>query len=62
MRKVFNVTADCKPTEHYMVDLERRLLKIKVLVDEGKYFTINRARQYGKTKTLRALARFLLEE
>ena len=62
MRKVFNVTADCKPTEHYMVDLERRLLKIKVLVDEGKYFTINRARQYGKTTTLRALARFLQEE
>lgn len=25
------------------------------MVDAGKYFTINRARQYGKTTTLQAL-------
>ena len=59
MAKVFNVTADCKPAVHYMVDIEKRLKEIKVLVDSGKYFTINRARQYGKTTTLRALGRYL---
>lgn len=59
MAKVFNVTADCKPAVYYMVNIEKRLKEIKVLVDSGKYFTINRARQYGKTTTLRALGRYL---
>ena len=62
MAKTFNVTADCKPDEHYMVNLDRRLLEIKKLIDAGKYFTINRARQYGKTTTLRALNRYLQKE
>ena len=51
MGKVFNVSADCKP--------DGRLSKIKEMVDRGDYFTINRARQYGKTTTLKALARYL---
>ena len=59
MAKVFNVTADCKPGEHYMVNLSGRLEQIRELVDAGKYFTINRARQYGKTTILRALYRYL---
>ena len=59
MPKVFNTTAVCIPEEHYMVDISGRLEKIKSLVDAGKYFTINRARQYGKTTTLRALYRYL---
>lgn len=62
MAKVFNITADCKPAEHYMVNLDRRLKEIKELVDAGSYFTINRARQYGKTTVLRALNRYLQEE
>ncbi|MDE7015594.1 MAG: 9-O-acetyl-N-acetylneuraminate esterase, partial [Kineothrix sp.] len=62
MVKSFNITADCKPEIHYMVDIENRLIEIKSLVDAGKYFTINRARQYGKTTTLRALNRFLQNE
>ena len=45
-----------------MVNINGRLQQIKVLVDEGKYFTINRARQYGKTTTLRALAEMLRDE
>lgn len=48
MAKIFNVTADCKPNMHYMVDITKKLAKIKKLVDTGCYFTINRARQYGK--------------
>lgn len=62
MTKTFNVIADCKPDIHYMVSLDQRLLEIKKLVDSGKYFTINRARQYGKTTTIRALARYLQDE
>ncbi len=62
MSKVFNTTAVCIPEEHYMVDLSGRLEEIKSLVDAGKYFTINRARQYGKTTTLRALYRYLQNE
>jgi hypothetical protein len=42
-----------------MVDLTDRLKAIKELVDAGKYFTINRARQYGKTTTLTALKEYL---
>ncbi|MCD8021721.1 MAG: AAA-like domain-containing protein [Lachnospiraceae bacterium] len=62
MAKVFNVNGPCRPQKHYMVDLESRLIAIKKMVDDGEYFTINRARQYGKTTTLRALAQFLRKE
>ena len=60
--KKFNTTAVCIPSKHYMVDLTDRVKEIKELVDEGKYFTINRARQYGKTTTLKALQKSLSEE
>lgn len=62
MAKKFNVTADCKPGLHYMVKLDSRLAAIRELVDGGAYFTINRARQYGKTTILRALSRYLQGE
>lgn len=62
MSKTFNVTADCKPDLHYMVDLRSRLAEIKGYVDRGEYFTIHRARQYGKTTTLRALKEYLKDE
>lgn len=55
MPRVFNTTAVCIPEKHYMVNLDSRLREIRQLVDEGKYFTINRARQYGKTTLLMAL-------
>jgi len=57
--KQFNTTAVCIPSKHYMVDLSERVKEIKKLVDDGKYFTINRARQYGKTTTLSALKQVL---
>lgn len=59
MGKIFNISADCKANRHYMVDIGQRLIEIKKMVDRGDYFTINRARQYGKTTTLRALSCFL---
>ena len=48
-QRSFNTTGICNPDEHYMVDLNERLAQIRVLVDEGKYFNISRAHQYGKT-------------
>lgn len=57
--KEFNTTAVCIPSKHYMVDLSERVAQIRDLVDAGKYLTINRARQYGKTTTLNALDRSL---
>ena len=62
MGRVFNTTGVCIPEKHYMVDINGRLQQIRELVDAGKYFTINRARQYGKTTTLRALAEILRDE
>ena len=55
----FNTTGGCNPSDHYMVDISERLKEIKALVDEGKYFCINRARQYGKTTTIQALTEYL---
>ena len=60
--RVFNTTGICDPAEHYMVDLTQRLFEVRKLVDEGKYFTINRARQFGKTTTLHALAEYLSQD
>ncbi len=59
--KSFNTTAVCIPSKHYMVDLSERVNEIKKLVDDGRYFTINRARQYGKTTTLTALTGVLVD-
>ncbi|MCC8044934.1 MAG: ATP-binding protein [Clostridiales bacterium] len=62
MGRVFNVTGACSPARHYMVDFEPRLVQIKSMIAAGDYFSINRARQYGKTTTLRALAEYLKDE
>ena len=62
MGRIFNVSAACKPELHYMVNMEEPLKQIKIMVDQGLYFTINRARQYGKTTILHALEQFLKEE
>ncbi len=61
-KKSFNTTVVCVPEKHYMVDISDKVEKIKKLVDDGKYFTINRARQYGKTTVLTALRRVLQDE
>ena len=59
MKKYFNVNGVCRQNMHYMVDLTPKLKEIKSMIDARQYFTINRARQYGKTTTLRALADYL---
>ena len=55
--KKFNITGPCVPGEHYAVDISGKISQIMKLIDERCYFTVNRARQYGKTTTL-----FLLEQ
>ncbi len=46
-----------------MVRLDERLSQIRNrFVDRGKYFIINRGRQYGKTTILMALAEYLKED
>lgn len=62
MAKTFNVTGLCISEKHYMVDLGERVREIRKMVDRGDYFCINRARQYGKTTTLAALAKALDKE
>lgn len=59
MNRVFNISADCKSDLHYMVNIEDRLIEIRTMVERGDYFTVNRARQFGKTTTLKALGRYL---
>lgn len=62
MKRSFNVTGLCIPEKHYMVDLTDRIRQIRKMVDAGDYFTINCARQYGKTTTLTALAKAMDQE
>ncbi len=59
INRIFNVTGDCKPKLHYMVNLASRLEQMRAYVDAGAYFAFNRARQYGKTTMLRALKEYL---
>lgn len=53
--KEFNVTGVCIPHMHYMVDITGKINEIKKLVVQGKYFSINKARQYGKTTIINGL-------
>ena len=62
MRKRFNVTGSCNPERHYMVDTEKRFKSVEELIDMGEYFTINRARQYGKTTMLQMIRRRLSDK
>jgi len=57
--KEFNVTGNCIPSMHYMVDTSEKIEKIFQLVEGKKYFTINRGRQFGKTTTLGLLEKRL---
>ena len=55
-RKEFNVEGICNQKLHYMVNISDKIIEIMELINKGKYFTINKARQFGKSTTL-----FLLE-
>ena len=58
----FNTSAICVPDLHYMVDTREKMQQIEQLIAHGDYFTINRARQYGKTTMMYSLCRKLKTE
>lgn len=60
--KEFNITGTCIPHLHYIVDTGEKIGKTIELIQKGKYFTINRPRQFGKTTTLYLLEKKLTEE
>ena len=62
MKRRFNVTGLCIPEKHYMADISVHLEKMMVYIEDGEYFTVNRARQYGKTTVLAALAEYLKKD
>lgn len=63
MPKKICVTGICIPEKNYMVDISKRIDTIMHdYIENGQYFTINRARQYGKTTTLYLLERRLQKE
>lgn len=59
MHKEFNITGTCFPELHYMADISQKFSQTMKMVQQGKYFVINRPRQYGKTTMLEAVARTL---
>ena len=62
MKKKFNITGSCNPERHYIVMSEKRFMAVEELITSGEYFTINRARQYGKTTTLHTIRRRLSDK
>ncbi|MGB0931231.1 MAG: AAA family ATPase, partial [Chitinophagales bacterium] len=56
--KDFNTTGVCYSKIHYMMDNSHKISDVMNLIERGKYFTLNRPRQYGKTTTLH----FLMEQ
>ncbi|MCP5053334.1 MAG: AAA family ATPase, partial [bacterium] len=52
IEREFNITGLCLPEKHFMADRSDRIKEVVRLAEKGKYFTINRPRQYGKTTVL----------
>lgn len=61
--KKFNTTGICIPSLHYMADTSEMIDRIiEDYIEQEEYFTINRARQFGKTTTLELLYHKLKEK
>lgn len=55
-RRRFHTTGVCIPELHYMVDVSGIVERIvREYIENGEYFTMNRARQFGKTTVLEQL-------
>ena len=52
MAKYFNTAVTCDPKRHYMVDTTAKMKVFEGLIDQKCYFTISRARQFGKSTSL----------
>jgi AAA-like domain len=61
MAKEFNVTGTCFPEDHYMADVSKKWDAAYSMIEAGKYFIINRPRQYGKTTTIYTMAERLTQ-
>lgn len=57
MAKIFNTSVTCNPTEHYMVDTTQKMKVFERLINNRNYFTINYARQFGKSTSLNWILR-----
>ena len=53
MARQFNTAVTCDPRRHYMVDTTNKMKVFERLIDNGNYFTITRARQFGKSTSLK---------
>ena len=53
MAKEFNTSVTCDPKRHYMVDVTAKMKVFERLINDQKYFTITRARQFGKSSALK---------
>lgn len=60
--KKFNITGVCIPNKNYMVNVNNKIDKIINLIEDEEYFTINRARQYGKTTVMNQLYQALKDQ
>jgi hypothetical protein len=61
MEKEFNITGNCNARKHYMADVSGKLEQVLKMIERGRYFIINRPRQYGKTTTLYTLTDRLIQ-
>ena len=61
MKKEFNVTGTCFPSEHYMMDNSKKFGEILELIERGKYFSMHHPRQFGKTTMMETLVNALKE-
>lgn len=61
MTRYFNTTGPCVPGEHYMLPPERRLERVRELIDRGRYFSLAAGRQTGKTTCLQWLVNALAD-
>jgi len=50
MKRTFNITGTCIPARHFVADVSGKVARVMDMITRGDYFTINRPRQYGKTK------------
>jgi AAA-like domain len=55
MRRFFNTAGPCREDWHYTLDPVRRLMTIRDLIEDRKYFILHAPRQVGKTTTIIAL-------
>jgi energy-coupling factor transporter ATP-binding protein EcfA2 len=59
MSKEFNITGTCLLDRHYMADVSCKMKETISMIEKGRYFIINRPRQYGKTTTFHYLTHTL---